>query len=42
MRIIEGGAELRKMGFVENESFNDKSDKKRIKYPMHYNIPAYI
>ena len=26
----------------EKESFNDKFNEKCIKYPMHYNIPAYI
>ena len=29
-----------KVGFVKKESFNDKFNKKSIKYPMHYNIPA--
>ena len=36
MRLIEGGTEVKK------ESFNDKFNEKRIKYPIHYNIPAHM
>ena len=38
MRLIEESQSFGKVGFAKKESFNDRFNEKRIKYPIHYKI----
>ena len=40
MRLVEELIEVWKVFFTKKESFNGRFNKKRIKYPIHYQTPC--